>query len=286
MDTLPYIGKKLLVVLAHPDDETFGMGGTLANYGHLGAEIHLICATRGEVGEVSEEDMNGYDSIGDLRENELRCAAGMLGIHKIYFLGYRDSGMPGSDQNQHPNAFINAPIDEVTLKIVKIIRSVKPDVVITFDPLGGYLHPDHIAAHKAAVKSFTLSSDPEFKIQNLKPFSPKRLYYHIIPKGILGLVVKMMPLFGKDPERFGKNRDIDLTAILAEEYPIHAKINYRRYAKLRDKASACHASQGGDRQSGFIASWILRSFQTVEYFMQADPHFQGKKVRTDLFEDI
>ena len=88
--------KKILAVLAHPDDETFGMGGTLAYYAQQGVEVYLVCATRGEVGEVEPEMMQGFSSKGELREHELRCAAKTLGIREVYFLDYRDSGMAGS----------------------------------------------------------------------------------------------------------------------------------------------------------------------------------------------
>ena len=283
---LPYAGKKILVILAHPDDETFGMGGTLAYYGHLGAEVHLVCATRGEVGEVSEDKMQGFDSIGELRENELCCAANFLNIQKVHFLGYRDSGMSGSQENKHPEAFINAPIKEVSRSLVILMRTLQPDIVLTFDPIGGYMHPDHIAAHLATVDAFKLAGDQEYIVEGLAPFSPKRLFFHIIPRGFLRFVVRLMPLFGVDPARFGKNKDIDLTAILQNEYPVHAKINYRRFAKLRDSASACHASQGGDKQSGFIVTWLMRIFQSVESFMQASPPFEGKRPIKDLFKDI
>jgi len=286
MKELPYSGRKILVVLAHPDDETFGMGGTLAYYGHLGAEVHLVCATRGEVGEVSEEKLAGFGSVGELRENELCCAADTLKIRQVHFLGYRDSGMPGSVENQHPDAFINAPIDKVAKELVVLMRTIRPEIVLTFDPIGGYMHPDHIAAHKAAVKSFELSSDPNYVVNGLQPFKPARLYFHIIPRGFLKIVVRLMPFFGVDPSRFGKNKDIDLLAILADDFPIHARINYRKVARLRDQASACHASQGGDKQSGFIVTWLLRIFQSVESFMQAYPPYEIDKPRTDLFEGI
>jgi len=286
METLKYSGKKILVVLAHPDDETFGMGGTLAYYGHLGAEVHLVCATRGEVGEVSEEKLKGFGSIGELRENELCCAADLLKIRKVHFLDYRDSGMPGSQENEHARAFINAPLEEVAKEIVGYIRRIQPDIVLTFDPLGGYLHPDHIAAHKATVRAFKLSADPNYVMDDLAPYAPKKLFFHVIPRGFFKLVVRLMPIFGVNPTQFGKNKDIDLTAIVSKDFPIHARINYRRFAKYRDQASACHASQGGDKQSGFIVTWLLRIFQSVESFMQAYPEYKKKRPQTDLFEGI
>ena len=131
-----------MAVLAHPDDETFGMGGTLALYAQKGVSVHLICATRGEVGDVEPHFMEGYESIGELREHELRCAAEILGLSGVHFLDYRDSGMPGSPDNEHPQALAAAPLDEVAAKVTGYIRELQPQVVLTFDPIGGYRHPD------------------------------------------------------------------------------------------------------------------------------------------------
>ena len=120
----------LLAVLAHPDDESFGMGGTLALYAARGADVYLVCATRGEVGEADEEHLKGYGSVAEMRESELRCAAGILGLKGVFFLDYRDSGMPGSAENQHPEAQIRHPVEEVAGRVVKYIRELKPDVVL------------------------------------------------------------------------------------------------------------------------------------------------------------
>src|SRR5512140_3835772 len=118
--------KVLLAVLAHPDDESFGMGGTLALYASQGADVYLVCATRGEVGTVDEEYLQGYASTAELREAELRCAASHLGLKQVFFLGYRDSGMPGSEDNRHPNAQVAHSVDEVAGKVVRYIRELKP----------------------------------------------------------------------------------------------------------------------------------------------------------------
>ena len=152
----------ILSVLAHPDDETFGMGGTLAYYAKKGVDVYLICATRGEVGGMDPELLKGHASIGEVREEELRCAAEVLGLKDVYFLDYRDSGMPGSVDNTHPQALAAAPIEEVAKKVALFIRKLKPQVVLTFDPIGGYRHPDHIAIQLATVEAFKLASDPGF----------------------------------------------------------------------------------------------------------------------------
>ena len=278
--------KRLLAVVAHPDDETFGMGGTLAFYARNGVQVNLICATRGEVGEVDEKYKGKFQTIGDLREHELCCAADALGLQKVYFLGYRDSGMPDSIHNSHPAALINADENEVAEKIAALIRKLQPQAIITFDPIGGYMHPDHIAVHRATVKAFEIAGNPDYPINASPAFSPKKLYFHIMPKKFFGIMVKLMPLFRIDPTRFGKNKDIDLTAILSRNFPVHARINYRSVAALRDQASACHASQGGDRRRGYILNWLMRWISSTELYMRAIPEKEDAAVEKDLFEGI
>lgn len=278
--------KKLMAVVAHPDDETFGMGGTLAVYASRGVEVHLICATRGEVGEVDPQMLVGFGSIGDLREHELCCAADKLGLQKVHFLGYRDSGMPNTPENAHPDALIQALLDRVAEKISLHIRQIKPQVLITFDPVGGYMHPDHVTIHNATVRAFYMAADPRKEIEGLPPFQPPKMYFHIFPRTFLKVAVRLLPLFGKDPKKYGKNEDIDLTAILTNGFPVHAKIDYRKVAKKREQASACHASQGGDRQSGYILTGLLRQISASEAFMRAYPVQAGSRVEKDLFQGI
>jgi len=177
-------------------------------------------------------------------------------------------------------------LDKVANAIVHQIRSIKPQVVLTFDPIGGYMHPDHIAIHKATVAAFNAASDPRLEGQTLAPYKPQKLYFHIIPHRFLKLVVRFMPLFGKDPRKFGKNGDIDLTAILATDFPIHARINYKSVAQVRDDASACHASQGGDRKSGYIVTWLLRQISSFETYMRAYPLPEQGHIEKDLFEGV
>jgi LmbE family N-acetylglucosaminyl deacetylase len=100
--------KRLLGVFAHPDDETFGPGSVLARYAHEGVDVMVVCTTRGEVGEIAPGSEATPETLGEVREGELRRAAGVLGVKEVISMGYRDSGMPGSGDNRHPQAFINA----------------------------------------------------------------------------------------------------------------------------------------------------------------------------------
>lgn len=278
----------LMAVLAHPDDETFGMGGTLAKYAQDGVDVYLVCATRGEVGEMDEEYLKGFNSPAERREYELRCAAKNLGIKEVIFLNYRDSGMIGSVHNNHPDSLHAAKLEKVTEEVVQIIRRVRPTVVITFDPIGGYRHPDHIKIHQATVEAFKCASDPSYQDQlHQEPYQIKKFYYHSIPKNFLKWTVRLLPLIGKDPKKFGKNQDIDLVSIAEVNFPTHAIINFGKVAALRNEASACHSSQGGSRLSGGLMGWLQRILRSKDRFMRAFPEpGPGEPIERDLFQGI
>jgi LmbE family N-acetylglucosaminyl deacetylase len=278
----------LLAILAHPDDESFGMGGTLALYASRGVDVYLVCATRGEVGEVAPEMLKGFSSIADLRESELRCAAGILGLKGVYFLDYRDSGMPGSLDNTHPKALAAQPLDEVAANLECYIRELKPQIVLTFDPYGGYGHPDHIAIQRATVLAFEQAANPAFAPDSLPIHTPERLYFHVMPHGFMKFAVKFLPLIGRDPHKFGSNGDIDLTEIAKLDFPSHARINIRSVLEKKEKAGACHASQGGGRMGGDVVSFVMRLFGGTEAFMRAYPLpvQKGEKMERDLFGHI
>jgi N-acetyl-1-D-myo-inositol-2-amino-2-deoxy-alpha-D-glucopyranoside deacetylase len=285
-DLLTGSSQRLLAVLAHPDDESFGMGGTLALYAQRGVEVHLICATRGEAGMMDPEHLKGYASVAEKRVSELRCAARILGLRTVHFLGYRDSGMPGSADNQHPQALVAAPLEEVAAQITHLIRQVKPQVVLTFDPIGGYRHPDHIAIHKATVMAFEAAGDPSYKINGLAPYQPKKLYFHTISRRFLRMAVRLMPLLGKDPTRWGKNGDIDLKSLAIEDFPTHAVIDYSHVRERKAEAAACHSSQGGAGLVQGIWGLILRFAPNKEQFMRAYPTPGDESVERDLFAGI
>ena len=157
-------------------------------------------------------------------------------------------------------------------------------MVLTFDPIGGYHHPDHIAIQRATVRAFEQAANPAFAPGNQKPYAPRRLYFHIFPKGLLKLGVKLLPLFGKDPHKFGTNGDIDMAAIAEVDFPTHARIDIRSVLKKKEQAGVCHASQGGGRMGGGVVSFFMRLFSGSESFMRAYPPVgPGEKVAKDLF---
>ena len=277
--------KTLLAVLAHPDDESFGLGGTLALYASKGYDVYYVCATRGEAGTVDEEHLKGFKDTAEMRTAELMKAAQALGLKEVFFLGYRDSGMPGTEPNQHPDAQINAPVDEVAGRVVKYIRDLKPEVVLTFDPIGGYKHPDHIHIHKATVLAFENSDNASFHPEAGARFKAKALYYQVFPKGLLKAAVRLMPLFGKDPTKFGRNGDINIKELADVSFPIHVRLNVQPVSEAKRKASEAHASQGGMQMRRGLMGFITRFLGEKEDYMQAYPPVGDSfKRKADLFD--
>jgi N-acetyl-1-D-myo-inositol-2-amino-2-deoxy-alpha-D-glucopyranoside deacetylase/mycothiol S-conjugate amidase len=279
----------LLAILAHPDDESFGPGGTLAFYASQGVNVHLITATRGEVGTVDPDFLEQHGSIAELRtEKELRCAANILGISEVHLLDYRDSGMPGSPDNHHPQALAAAPTTEVADKLVQHIRKLRPQVIITHDPIGGYKHPDHIAVHHAAVQAFHAAGDPEAFPGDQPAYRPQKLYYATLGMWWLRPLVKVLPFVGVNPREFGRNKDIDLVELTQEDpFPTHAVINYRAVANKKAEASACHASQleGGPPSQGIWRVGI-RLVGPRDHFTRAYPPANPGLREKDLFAGV
>jgi LmbE family N-acetylglucosaminyl deacetylase len=283
----------MLVSLAHPDDESFGMAGTIARYVNEGVEVSLICATNGDAGVTDPAFLENYDTMTELRLAELQCAADALGFSRVYAFGYRDSGMEGTEDNLHPDSLYQADLEEVTGRVVKAIRETRPQVVVTFDPYGSYGHPDHIKMHQATTRAFELAGQadayPEQLTGGLEPYQPAKLYYRTRPRMLTKLVVRLMPLFGQDPRRMGRNNDIDLIEIVEHDYPVHAWIDTKAYRKQAEKAVNCHASQLG----GFVTPSFLQRVQAllmnsnVDTFMRVEPPVNGARVREDdLFAGI
>lgn len=274
------MSKTLLAVFAHPDDETFGPGGTLAKYAAQGVAVHLVCATRGEVGESDLDHLEGCEDLACQREQELRCAADALGLTDVHFLGYQDSGMAGSPANQHPRALVQADPDVLAEQVADRMCRLRPQVVLTFDPYGAYGHPDHVATHRATVATFERLSERE---------RPQKLYFTAIMQTMLRWTVWLMPLFGIDPDAVGKNKDINLRAALDHALPITTRIDVGLHYEAKRRAAACHQSQlsGPGPFWERLPQWLVRRFQSTETFHRAAPVFrQGERVEEDLFASL
>jgi LmbE family N-acetylglucosaminyl deacetylase len=266
------------------------MGGTIARYVHEGVAVDLVCATNGDVGDVDPAMLNGR-SVAQVRLDELECAARILGIRHVYAFGYRDSGMMGSAENDHPDCLWQAGQEDVARRITEIIRRVRPQVVVTFDPYGGYGHPDHIAIHRATLRAFHAAGDalqfPEQLGDSLAPYQPQKLYYATFPRTWVRIGVGMLRLLGRDPRRMGRNHDLDMQAFLDAALPHHARIDQRAYYDLWMQASACHSSQQGPTTLFPPLRPLIRQVLGWQSFHRAWPEVNGQSVTEhDLFEGV
>jgi N-acetyl-1-D-myo-inositol-2-amino-2-deoxy-alpha-D-glucopyranoside deacetylase len=192
-----YQGCRVLLVHAHPDDETINNGATMALYAALGANVTLVTCTRGEEGEVLTPELSHLasavnDGLGEHRETELANAMKALGVSDFRFLGagevkYRDSGMMGTPPNERPDVFWQADIEKAADYLVAIIDEVKPQVLITYDEIGGYGHPDHIQAHRVAMRA---SEKSKWQIQ--------KIYWNTMPKSVIAESMAKMKELGSD----------------------------------------------------------------------------------------
>jgi len=278
--------RRLLISLAHPDDESFGMGGLIARHVAEGVDVYYICATNGDVGTVSPEMLNGYSSVAELRLAELDCASEILGFKQVFKLGYKDSGMMNSPTCNDESCLWQAPRDEVARRVVEVIREIKPQVIITFNKYGGYGHPDHIAIQRATVDAFNLAGESTYVTDGLSPYQPQKLYYGSIAKIMMQYRILRVRMNGEDPRRVGRNKDIDLQAILDNAEPVHTRIDVQNYLEIWDRASACHASQLGGG-FGKIPMWLRKLAFSKQGFTRVYPAPQRNGVdETDLFAGV
>jgi N-acetyl-1-D-myo-inositol-2-amino-2-deoxy-alpha-D-glucopyranoside deacetylase len=234
-----YQGFRVLLVHAHPDDETINNGATMAMYAALGASVTLVTCTRGEEGEVLIPELShlaasATDSLGQHRITELALAMKELGVADHRFLGegvklYRDSGMMGTEPNNRPDVFWQADLDEAADLLVQVIDEVKPHVLITYDEFGGYGHPDHIQAHRVAMRAAEKS---EWDI-------PK-IYWNVMPVSVIQEGIDAMK--GIDSDFWGAEKAEDLPFAKDDSF-VHALVDGNAYVDKKMNAMKAHSTQ-------------------------------------------
>ena len=230
--------KRLLGAFAHPDDEGI-VSGALLQYSTSGVETGLVCATRGEVGEIADPALATPENLGQVREGEMCAAAEVLGVHNLWFLDYRDSGMAGTPENADPRAFAQASAAEVVGKLVKIIREFRPQVIVTFDESGAYGHPDHIAIYRYTTSAFHAAADA-VQYPDLGPaHSVSKLYYSSFPRSALRAIGEWMStqnyegsFSGLDPEKLGM-----------PDEQINVWLNVEPWREQKDRSRSMHRTQ-------------------------------------------
>ena len=234
-----YSGYRILLVHAHPDDETINNGATMALYAALGAQVTLITCTRGEEGEVLTPELTHLassqtDALGEHREIELANAMKALGVTDFRFLAegegkYRDSGMMGTEPNNRTDVFWQADFEEASDYLVKVIEEVKPHILITYDEIGGYGHPDHIQAHRIAMRA---SEKSIWQIQ--------KIYWNTMPKSVLAESMAKMKELGSD---FFGAENVDDLPFAKEDSFVTSLIDGNSYVDAKMAAMKAHHTQ-------------------------------------------
>ena len=189
----------LMTVHAHPDDEAIGTGGILARYSDEGLQTVLVTCTGGEVGEIADPTLAAPENLAEVRKRELLAACKILGVGRLHLLGYRDSGMAGTPDNDHPDSFNKANLDEATGKLVALVRRERPQVLVTYDENGFYGHPDHINANRITVAAFGAAADAARYPEAGPPWQPLKFYYTAIPRSGIATFGKLMREAGIEP---------------------------------------------------------------------------------------
>ena len=232
----------LLSIHAHPDDESSKGAGTVAKYHAQGINTVLVCCTGGEEGDILNPAMDREEvraDIASVRRAELDAAAAIIGYDEVVMLGYRDSGMPGSEANARPEAFANAPLDEAVGRVVAAIRRTRPQVIVTYGPeQGGYLHPDHLRVHEVTDPAVERANDPTWYPEAGEPWQVSKVYYSVWSKRRLELT-------------HAKFLELDLESPYSSEWferpwqdhLITTMVDIAGYAEVRLDALLAHATQ-------------------------------------------
>jgi N-acetyl-1-D-myo-inositol-2-amino-2-deoxy-alpha-D-glucopyranoside deacetylase len=282
-----YQGFRLLLVHAHPDDETINNGSTMALYAALGAQVTLVTCTRGEEGEVLIPDLahlaaTEKDALGQHRELELAAAMKALGVSDYRFLGagskkYRDSGMMGTPANDRGDCFWKADFSEATDSLGKIIDEVKPHVLITYDEFGGYGHPDHIQAHRVAMAAAEKSA-----------WEISKIYWNVMPKSVIQDGIDKMKSLGSD---FMGAESADDLPFAKDDSFVHALVDGANYVEQKMDAMRAHGTQIAVDGPFFALSNNLgleiwgNEFYTLVKGEKAEP-FTAQGFESDLFAGI
>lgn len=273
---------RFLACFAHPDDETFSCGGLFADYRRRGIQSTLVCATRGEAGEISDPSLGDQATLGQIRTQELLEAARHVGVDEVIFLGFRDSGMAGSPDNDLPTAYARASGSAVTYRLVRILRRLRPQVVVTFDPTGGYGHPDHIAIHRHTLAAFHAAADATFAPQLGEPWRAQRLFYPALNRDIFRALREQLIAQGEEPPAWDSEDGFQWP-----DQPVHARVDVSHVASVKWAALLSHRTQIGARHPfRLVPESFMQHLLSYELFELAWPEQKPAQPWPDLFHGL
>lgn len=264
----------VLAAFAHPDDEGFGCGGVLAALVSRGARVTLVCATNGDVGEISDPSLATPETLPQVRQEELRQAMRITGVQDLRFLNYRDSGMAGTAENDHPGCLFQAPAGQVVGTLVDIIREVQPQIVVTHDPSGGYGHPDHRAMYRHVTDAYSAAGEVSDGEGKNPPWNPDALYYVCFPTSEFRRMWRQMRDLGIAPP-FASN---EVENLGSPDEAVTTTLDVSTYVDTKIASLNCHRTQL-DPNGAFaqLPEEMMRDNMRTEYFTLALPLEAGKE---------
>ena len=291
----PREGRSILFVHAHPDDETITNGVTMAKYAAEGAHVALVTCTLGEEGEVLVPELahlaaDQDDQLGPHRITELDDAMRVLGVTDHRFLGgpgrFRDSGMMGTPQNDRPEAFWQADVDEAAALLVPVVRELRPQVLVTYNEFGGYGHPDHIQAHRVAMRAAELAADPRHAEDSGEPHAVAKIYWITLPRSVLQAGIDALRAAG-ETTGFAAIESVDDLPFAAEDSTVTTVVNAEEYAERKAAAMRAHATQITVDFPFFALSNLLgMQVLGTEYYQLVHGEPGPDKPETDLFAGL
>ncbi|GAC1509406.1 MAG: PIG-L family deacetylase [Candidatus Dormibacteraceae bacterium] len=264
----------LMLVHAHPDDEAISTGGVMMKAKAHGHRVVLVTATKGEVGEIYNMDVEtSLPRLGEIRTEELKAAGEILGVDRIEFLGYRDSGMVDTADNKDPRSFHQARLDEAAGKLAVFVREERPDVVVTYAEDGVYGHPDHIKAYQV--------TNAALDLLEREGWAPKKLYYIAIPRSMMEAFASQMP------EESERQQNTNMRIVGTPDELVTTRIDVHDYLDQKRRAFGAHVSQN-DPNSWFttMASQIYELAFGTEYYQLARGKLGSERPEPDLFAGI
>ena len=278
---------RLLCVHAHPDDEASKGAPTVARYVDDGHEAHLVCATGGEEGDILNKALDTPEiraNLAQVRADELAESVKAIGYDELVWLGYRDSGMPDTEANSHPDCFAQADLDEATGRLVAILRRLRPHVIITYsDDQQGYRHPDHLRVHDISVLAWERAGDPAWYPEAGEPWTPLKLYYSLWSRARLVAHHEMFEKLGLESpydENWFKRPSSDER--------ITTKVDIGPFYPVRRAALLAHATQV-DPNAGFwfgLPDEAAAEAYPWEDYILAESRVESSIPETDLFAGI
>ncbi|MEV0938255.1 N-acetyl-1-D-myo-inositol-2-amino-2-deoxy-alpha-D-glucopyranoside deacetylase [Streptomyces phaeochromogenes] len=287
MTELP--SRRLLLVHAHPDDEAINNGATMARYAAEGAHVTLVTCTLGQRGEVIPPGLAHLsgEALGDHRLAELAAAMRELGVGDFRSLGgpgrYHDSGMMGLPDNDDPRCFWQADVDEAATDLVRVIREVRPQVLVTYDTNGGYGHPDHIQAHRVAMRAADLAAEPGFGPELGEPWTIAKIYWNRVPRPVAEEgFARLKDVLDELP--FPASAAVDDVPGVVDDSLITTEIDGTPFAAAKAAAMRAHATQIEVVEPWFaLSNQLAQPLFVVEYYELARGEREGPARETDLF---